>query len=586
MTAASAADRSVPEFDRRKDASDLTVSRIGRGEIGGKAQGLLELSHILQSGEVGDQGGRFVVSVPSMTVIGTEVYDAFIERNGMDVAGLVKERDDRIALAFQEASLPTEVLGDLRALIQGTHIPLAVRSSSLLEDALFRPFAGVYATKMIPNNQPDPDARFRKLMEAIKFVYASALFAGARAYIATTDKTTADEKMAVVIQPVVGKRYGPRYYPEVSGVARSYNYYAIGNSSPEDGVVSLALGLGKTVVDGEVCWSYSPSRPRVPPPFGSTTEMLRGTQVGFWAVNMSALREYDPLSETEHLVRGNLSDADYDGTLRHLASTYVASSDRIVPGTGAKGPRVIDFAPLLRMEAYPLNAAIQELLSACEKRLQTPVELEFAVSFPVGGSGPAEFGALQVRPMVVSEEVVDLSDAEMAAPSVLLSSDQVLGNGMIDDVEDIVYVKPDAFEASETRAVAREVEVANKTLQSEERPYLLIGFGRWGSSDPWLGIPIVWGQIGGARIIVEATLPEMNVELSQGSHFFHNLSSFGVCYFSVQHEAERGIDWQWLAEQEAVWESEYLRHVRLKTPLVVKVDGRGGRGLVEVPERQ
>jgi hypothetical protein len=565
---------SVPRFDRSFFTSEERITQIGDGALGGKARGLLLARGILRQTEPPPE---FRVTVPRMAVIATDVFDAFMNRNALDAVVASDRPDDRLALAFQRAELPVEIVGDLRALVEAAHTPLAVRSSSLLEDALYRPFAGVYETKMIPNNQPDADTRFRKLAEAVKLVYASTFFGAARSYRRATGLESENEKMAVIVQEVVGRRHGDRFYPEVSGVGRSYNFYPTGAARPEEGVVSLALGLGKTIVDGGQCWSYSPAHPSSPPPYGSASELLDNSQTSFWAVNMGRPPEYDPIAETEYLLHGSISDAEQDDTLRHLASTYDAGSDRLSPGIGGRGPRALTFAPLLVLRQRPLNELLKALIEACEQDLQGPVEIEFALSL---GEEPAELGFLQVRPMVVSNERVEIPESDLEAPGLLLASRRAMGNGRIDDIRDVVYVKPDGFEARFTPAVAAELEQMNSRLLDEERPYLLIGFGRWGSSDPWLGIPVLWEQISGARAIVEATLPDMNVEPSQGSHFFHNISSLGVSYLTVPHHAQPPIDWAWLDAQPSAAEAEYVRHIRLHQPLLVKVDGRVGRGAI------
>jgi Pyruvate phosphate dikinase, AMP/ATP-binding domain len=568
----------VPSFDRRFLDGAETFTRVGSGSIGGKAHGLLSIKGILASRLESREGAAFDVRVPTLSVIATDLFDAFMERNGLWDVALPGRPDDRIALAFQQADLPAELVGDLRALIEQVHTPLAVRSSSRLEDAMYRPFAGVYATKMIPNNQPDADTRFRRLVEAVKFVYASTFFAGARGYREAAGVSDRQEKMAVIVQEVVGRRHGDRYYPELSGVARSYSFYRSGKARPEDGVVNLALGLGKTIVDGGLSWSYSPAYPRATPPYGSVRDLLKLTQLEFWAVNMGKPPAYNPIEETEYMVRAGIPEAEYDGTLREVASTYLPQSDRLSPGIGASGPRVVNFAPLLVLEEFPFNDLIRKLLSVCTEAVGAAVEIEFAVTFPPRDE-PARFGFLQVRPMVISAEEVDV-DLEQAGAGVLLASDRVMGNGVVEDVNDVVFVKPDVFEARHTPAVAQQLATLNRGLVTEQRPYLLIGFGRWGSSDPWLGIPVTWDQIAGAKAIVEATLPSMNVELSQGSHFFHNISSFGVSYFSVPFSGEHPIDWDGLARQKVIRDLALVRHVRVDSPLLIKVDGRSGRGLI------
>jgi len=570
---------SIPPFDRRFFASSEPCTGIGTGDVGGKAQGLIAIRDAIDGFEL-DPSWDVEIGIPRMIVVTTSIFDAFIERNGLDEVALSDAPDDRIAHAFQQADLPTESVGDLKALIDEVHTPLAIRSSSLLEDAMHRPFAGVYATKMIPNNQHDPDIRFRRLIEAIKFVYASTFFKSAKSYITATDKTSRDEKMAVLIQEVVGRRYDDRFYPTISGVAKSYNFYPSGRARPEEGVVNLALGLGKTIVDGGLCWVYSPAHPAAPPPYGSNAELLRNSQLKFWAVNMGRSPEHNPLAEAEHLVEGSLPDAEYDGSLRFVGSTYDASSDRLWPGIGRTGPRVLDFAPLLKLRELPLIEVIRTLLDCCRQATGAAVEIEFAVSADPGSRPRSRFGFLQVRPMVVSDDRVEISAEEWTDPSIVIASNRSMGNGVEESILDVVYVKPQTFEARFTGRIAEQLRGLNKELLARRQPYLLIGFGRWGSSDPWLGIPVEWGDIAGARVIVEATLPNMNVEASQGAHFFHNISSFQVSYLTVHHGEKPGIDWVWLSSLPAVTETDHVRHVRVSRPLLVKVDGRIARGAV------
>ncbi len=577
---ANGADRpAVPPFRRGFFRSGEPVSRIGDGEIGGKARGLVLARDLLREEFAPTAFPNLEIRVPHLVILATGVFDAFMERNRLRETAAADLPDEQIAQAFQAASLPTEILGDLRVLVEELHLPMAVRSSSLLEDALFRPFAGVYETKMTPNDQPDPNLRFQKLTEAIKFVYASTYFKAAKDYIRATREPVEREKMAVILQEVVGSRYDVRFYPTLSGVGRSYNFYPGPGAARDEGVVELALGLGKTIVDGGLCYSYSPARPQSPPPFASPAEFMRNTQKTFWAVNMGSPPVFNPILETEYLGEAGLTEAEYDGTLRFLCSTYLPDSGRLSPGVGSPGPRVLNFAPLLVLEEYPFNRAIRALLKAAERKVGKAVEIEFAMTFPrTDASRPAQLGFLQVRPMLVSDEPVEITEEELARPDLLLASDKVMGNGIVDTVADVVYVRPRNFEARHTRIIADELERLNLPLLTEARPYLLIGFGRWGSSDSWLGIPVRWGQISGARVIVEATLPEMNVEASQGSHFFHNISSFEVPYFMVSHSRSPGIDWDWLEAKESVAETEFVRHVRLAAPLRVKVDGRTGRG--------
>ncbi len=570
----------LPRFDRAFFKSDNVLTCLGTGSIGGKASGLAFIKDILQKRfGSGDLDG-ISVNIPRLAVIATDYFDYFMDRNDLCEIAYSDERDNRIAHAFQKAELPAELVGDLRALIASVRTPLAIRSSSLLEDAMYEPFAGVYGTKMIPNNQADIDTRFRKLIEAIKYVYASTFFKAAKDYMIATGKKPADEKMAVIIQEVVGNRFDDRYYPHLSGVARSYNFYPTGKATPDKGVVDLALGLGKTIVDGGLVWNYSPAYPRVGPVVGSASELLKVSQTKFWAVNMGRPSEYDPIREEEYLLEGELGCAEYDGTLKYTASTYKAQDDRLVAGIGPDGPRVMTFAPILCDREVPLNNLILELLKICEEAVGCEVEIEFAVTLDGRRGIPARFGFLQVRPMVVSHAPIEVSSDEMEGEQVLAASDSVMGNGMIDSITDVVYVRPDIFEAKHTRAIADEIGTLNRRFNDDARRYLLIGFGRWGSSDPWLGIPVDWSRISNAGVIIEATLPDMDVDLSQGSHFFHNISSFQICYFMIKHSGSFRIDWDWLQNQEEISGSRFVSHRRLPRPLTVKVDGREGRGVI------
>jgi len=570
----------IGPFDRRFYDSDHRISSIGSGSLGGKAQGLALLNDLISFDFDAAIYPNVEINVPSMTVIRTSVFDAFIQRNGLEDIAYSTESDYRITHAFLRADLPFEVLGDLRALIEQVHSPLAIRSSSLLEDATYEPFAGIYATKMIPNDQYDSRARFHNLVQAIKFVYASTFYQSARSYREATHHPHEEEKMAVIIQEVVGKRFRNRFYPELSGVARSYNFYPIGKAKNEDGVVNLALGLGKTVVDGAVSWGYSPAYPKIAPPFGSLTSLLNNSQREFWAIDMGAPPAYSPQQEIEYIIREDLMVAERDDSLGLLCSTYDVQSDRLVIGTSIKGPRVITFAPILVFNQIPLNKIIREFLQICQTELAAPVEIEFAMTISEREDEPHRLGFLQARPMVVSSDVVDVDEEEMLKPDVLAASKKTLGNGVVNDILDIVYVIPDRFRKESTRSIAVELEEINQSLLKEDRPYLLIVFGRLGSSDPWLGIPVSWGQISGTRVIVEAVVEGLNVEMSQGSHFFQNLTSLGVSYFSMPRTGEFVIDWDWLSQQEEFVSTNFVRHVRTQNPLYIRMDGRTGRGII------
>ena len=562
-------------FDRKFNGPDHSIRAIGTGSIGGKAQGLVFLQNLISSNSQLTISPQIMIGIPAFIALGTDVFDIFLKQNNLYPYLDSEHTDAQIAHAFQKSELPFFILGDLRALVEHIRTPIAVRSSSLLEDKTYEPFAGIYATKMIPNQQFDSDFRFRKLSEAIKFVYASTYFKSAKSYRNTTGHEHKDEKMALIIQLVHGSRHHIRFYPDLSGVARSYNFYPVGKAKPEDGVVSLALGLGKTIVDGGITWAYSPAYPKIGPPYGSTNELLKNSQKEFWAINMGAPLIYDPVRETEFLVKENISTAEKDGTLRYLCSTYDSQSDRLQLGMANAGPRVLTFAPLLQIKEIPLNKSIQTILRLCEQELGNPVEIEFAMTF-----SPPSLGLLQVRPMVVSSEHIQVSDEDLVNEKTLAASEKALGNGLIEDILDIVYVIPDKFELENTRSIASELEIVNRSLVNSGIPYLMIVFGRLGSSDPWLGLPVNWGQISGTRVIIETYQDNFSVDLSQGSHFFHNLTSLGVSYLSIPKSGKYHVNWGWLTKQQEIQRTQYVRHVRLKAPLTIKIDGKSGRGAV------
>lgn len=571
---------STAGFNRQFFSGQNEIIRIGEGALGGKAQGLIQMADWIRDSLQHNCLEGLTIDIPCMAVLGTSFFDDFVKSNHLHDIAYSELPDDHIAHAFQKGMLPPRFVGDLRALAEQVKRPLAVRSSSLLEDALHSPFAGVYATKMIPNNQPDADTRFRVLVEAIKLVYASTFFRHAKTYMTSLNQDVTKEKMAVIIQEIVGQHCNERFYPTISGVARSYNFYSCGPTKPEDGVVNLALGLGKTIVDGGLVWSYSPAAPQAPPPYGNVDELLKYSQTEFWAVNMGKPPAYDPNKETEYLTRAGLSEADYDNTLRFTASTYDPGLDRIMPGVGRPGPRIVNFAPILVDNEIPLNDVIKTIISGCEKTAGIEVELEFAVNLDRRRGLPARFGLLQMRPMAVSSQRIDLPPEQLHDPRVIVASESALGNGAIDHIVDIVYVRPEAFDARFTRQMTAELERINSALVTERRPYIVIGYGRWGSADPWLGIPVVWSQLSGAKVIVETTLPSMRPEPSQGSHFFHNLTSFHIAYFTVPHFGKYKIDWEWIAQNDEVSATQFVRHVRASSPISVRVDGRCGRGAI------
>ncbi len=528
-----------------EDYSQFSV--IGGGSIGGKARGLAFMDRILVKYFDPRKYPGVTVSIPRTVVLGTDVFDDFIKDNDLLETAVSDHSDSHMANLFIKASLPGKIVGDLRDFIKNVKVPLAVRSSSLLEDSLYQPFAGIYATKMLPNDQASDDIRFLNLINAIKFVFASTFFRQAKSYINSTPHRIEDEKMAVVIQPVVGKLHRDSFYPEISGVARSYNYYPVGQAKPEDGVVNVALGLGKTVVDGGVSLRFTPAFAGILPQFTSVKDMFNFSQRDFYAIAMHHVASIAFLEEDQYLVKLGLDKAEADGVLQFLASTYSRENDAVYDGISFSGPRIVNFAHILKNDVFPLAKVLIDLLKLSSEAMNCAVEMEFAVILDAQNGLPGQFSILQVRPLVVQDELVKVELDDQQKELAFCFSDRVLGNGILQTIRDIVFVKPDAFDAAKNPQIAVDVGKLNSRLQQAGTPYLLIGPGRWGSTDPWLGIPVKWSQISGVKVVVEASLPNMNVDPSQGSHFFQNMTSLRIGYFTVPLDRAHGfIDWPWL----------------------------------------
>jgi Pyruvate phosphate dikinase, AMP/ATP-binding domain len=566
-----------------RENRNKTFDYLGNGELGGKAAGLVQIQETLEKKIVQVETDDIAVSIPRMTVILTDIFDQFMKQNDLYPIALSSSDDSFIAHTFQKASLPPAIVGDLRNLISAADRPLAVRSSSLLEDSSSEPFAGVYATKMLPNNQKEIENRFHKLTEAIKYVYSSLFFSDSRDYFRIIGRKVEEEKMAVIIQDVVGNRYGDDFYPLISGVGRTYNYYPVQNSRREDGVINLALGLGKAIVDGGSAWIYSPLSPQSPPPCNSNKAMLDNSQRDFWSIKLGDIKEFNPTSETEFMQKNSLEKAEDDGILGLLCSTYQYQNDRFIAGIPEKGARLLDFSPILKYKKIELNDTLKKLMHLCREEYQSDVEIEFALEkYPDAENGKTRYhlGFLQVRAMRTLADKNSQACTNYLQSELLAESNSVLGNGKRDDIFDIVFVKPDTFSAVNSRTIAREIADINRQLVSDKKPYLLIGFGRWGSSDPWLGIPVTWSMISGARAIIEATLPQMKPDLSQGSHFFHNLIAFGIFYLSIEEDKKKTIDWNWLNNQKIITETEHVCLVRCSRNIEVIVDCVANRGVI------
>ena len=564
----------VADYSSQALEAGSNFVRLGGGSLGGKGRSLAYFHALLPRLDLAEFGD-IEVSIPRTAVVGTKVFDEFLESNELGelaYSDTSELDDDALAEAFLEARFPESIYDDLKTFVGQVEYPLAVRSSSLLEDSQHQPFAGVYETYMLSNNHPDQKQRLQHLCDAIKLVYASTFYRASKAYIAATPNRIEEEKMAVVIQEVVGLPHGDAYYPTFAGVARSRNFYQLGDAAPEDGVVAVALGLGKAVVEGEKMFRFSPAHPRQQFQFASTEDYLRSSQRQFWALDLSKQQERPTRAAEASLVQLDLSRAEMDRQLHPIGSVYSAENHAIYDGLARAGVRLVTFAGVTKQAQFPLSGLTQLFLEQAEQGMGGPVEIEFAA---IIAPGVRRYAFLQARPLVWEplDVEVDLESVEGA----LCTPSQALGNGVIEELRDIVYIHPDRLDRAETRAAAKAVEKLNRKLARAGRPYLLIGPGRWGSSDPWLGIPVNWAQISGARTIIECQLADLPVEPSQGTHFFQNIVSFSVGYLTAPRG---GIDWKWLEAQKPAAKDGAVRHLKLKQPLQVLLDGRAGRGAV------
>jgi CheY-like chemotaxis protein len=577
-------------------SNDAFFLRIGGGSLGGKARGLAFIRHLLHKYQTARRFADVRIAVPPSVVLATDMFDRFLSENNLLDFAISSTDDAEVLQRFLDASLPASLRDDLLALLAEVHYPLAVRSSSLLEDSQYQPFTGVYETFMLANQHPDLSVRLEQLMEAIKRVYASTFSQHAKGYVRATPYRLEEEKMAVILQQVVGTIHangeGKRFYPDFSGVVRSHNFYPVPPMSYGDGIAAVALGLGRAVVDGGKCLTFCPRYPRNIVQFSSVEDILANSQREFWALELDHLERRrndddltsDPLTELRE-ARYGLDVAESDGTLNHLGSTYSADNHAISDGLSRPGTRIVSFASILKHGVFPLASILERLTRVGEEAFGRPVEVEFAVRLPQTPLEPAEFGFLQIRPLVLSREGEELRMEDVSPDRLVCQSSKVLGNGRIPDLHDLVVVDLHRFERARSQEVAEGVAHLNAKLNERGTPYLLIGVGRWGSNDPWLGIPVEWDEISGARVIVEAGFRDFRVNPSQGSHFFQNLTAFQVGYFTVNPDAGEGfVDWEWLGSMPAVEEQGCVRHLRFDEPLVVVMNGKTSRGMIFKPE--
>ena len=567
----------VARFNPDTFNDTIWFSRIGEGSIGGKGRGLAFLNHILYKHRLYDKWEGVKLTVPRTLIIATEYFDRYILENGLQYVINSDASDAEILSEFVASNLPAELTNALRSFIRVVKTPLAVRSSSKLEDSYYQPFAGVYSTYMIPSVENE-DQQLRLIATAIKSVYASVYFAASRGYITATANVISEEKMAIILQEVCGSREGDYFFPTLSGVARSVNFYPIGYEKPEEGIVKLAYGLGKSVVDGEQVLRFSPAYPKHVLQTSTPDLALRETQQSMYALNMQPEKFKTSVDDAVNLGHIPITECTQFPSFSKVCSTFDFENQRMVDSPFAVGPKFVSFSHILRYNTYPLTSIIQTLMDICAEEMQCSVELEFAAELSTG-----VFNALQIRPISSDSHNTDVDWTQIDCSGALVNSTSALGTGWLDGLRDIVYLKASAFDKMKTVEMAAQLRELNARMQADGRQYVLIGYGRWGSSIPTLGVPVAWSDISEARILVEASLPDFRVDPSQGTHFFQNLTSFNAGYVNVDPYTRPGdsIDLSPLDAMEAVKETEFLRHVRLETALTACVDGRTGKAIIK-----
>ena len=570
----------VYQKDRFDEYSNF--ARIGDGSLGGKGRGLAFIGAMVKRYPK-LESDNFAVNIPKTVVICTDIFDEFMETNELYPVALGDADDETILRYFLRASLPSRLIEDLMAFFDVVKSPIAVRSSSLLEDSHYQPFAGIYSTYMVPKIEEKYDM-LRTVSDAIKAVYASVFYKDSKAYMTATSNLIDQEKMAIVLQEVVGSRYNDHFYPTMSGVARSLNFYPIGNEKAEDGIANIALGLGKYIVDGGQTLRFSPRHPHSILQMSTMDFALRETQTRFYALDLKNMAETFSVDDAFNLVKLGLKDADAEGSLKYIVSTYDPYDQIIRDGYYPGGRKILSFVNILQHDVFPLADTLDQILRIGQQEMGRPVEIEFAVNMDPSDHTRATFYLLQIRPIVDNKEIMDEDLSLVKNEETILSSTSVLGHGIVGDVQDIIYVKTGAFNSSNNQLIAYEIEKMNRSFTDQEKGYVLVGPGRWGSSDSWLGIPVKWPHISNARVIVECGLENYRVDPSQGTHFFQNLTSFGVGYFTVNpFKGDGWFDEAFLNAQPAVEETEYLRHVHFDAPITIKMDGKKSLGVVLKP---
>lgn len=573
----------IAKFDKNSFDEYLIFSRIGDGSVGGKARGLAFVNSIIKKNQIFNNFPGVIITIPRTVVLSTDIFDEFMEENDLYKIGMSDRSDEEILEAFVQAKLPSRVYQDLYAFISVVQNPLAIRSSSKLEDSHYQPFAGIYSTYMIPKTD-NSTLMIKMLSDAIKCVYASVYFRGSKAYMAATSNVIDEEKMGIILQEVCGKQFENRFYPTLSGVARSINFYPIDPEKHEEGIANIAYGLGKQIVDGGVSLRFSPKHPKKILQLSSPDMALRDTQKSFFALDMCPTKFVPSIDDGINIIKYDIKDAEKDSSLRFAASTFDFQNHVLRDGMLQEGKRVITFANILKHETFPLAEILRTLLEIGQKEMNNPIEIEFAIDLNTEKGEPVVFNFLQIRPIVENDQITNFNLQNIKIEDTIIFCESALGNGRIDDIYDFVYVKPEAFKSLESEAIASEIGLLNEMFIREKRNYVLVGPGRWGSSDPNLGIPVKWAHISQARVIVESGLEHYRIDPSQGTHFFQNLTSFRVGYFTINPYINDGsYDLDFLNNIKPFSENKYLKHLRFEKQILIQIDGKNKKGVIFKP---
>jgi len=574
----------VADYDPEVLSSAGGIMRIGGGSIGGKGRGLAFATRLVDRFGLEDRFPGVRIFVPPAVILGTDVFNEFLDGNGLRALSLRSEDEGEVARSFAEARFPWAARQQLASFLFASSHPLAVRSSSLLEDSPYQPFAGIFETIMLPNNHPDPAVRLEELVHAIKTVYASTFSRNTKTFLEATPYRLEEEAMAVIVQKLVGKNRDGLFFPDVAGVARSFNYYPTPPMTAADGIAAVALGLGKTVVEGSPCFRFCPSYPRHNVEFSTVEDMVNNSQREFWALRVDPSEDAPSDPGNGGLVKAPLRVAEEHGVLQWVGSTFSRENHVVYDGLSRPGVRLVSMAPILKMDLFPLADILEEVLKVGAAGTSSPVEIEFALNLDTPRDQPREFAFLQLRPLSTNRELDAIDMGELAKESLICESPSALGHGHLDDLFDLVIVDKERFERAQSQECALAVSQMNRRLTQEGRPYVLVGVGRWGSTHSWLGIPVRWADISGARVIVEAGFKDFRVTPSQGTHFFQNLTSLNIGYFTVNQEVGEGfVDWDWLAACSALAEIGPVRHLRFDKPVLVTMNGTTQHGVIRKP---